>query len=73
VIQVSTTKKQSVLFQSPDGSVGLQRGKDSVPKNDVVRGLVNDMIAGGELPFEFAESFGLRNLLAYLVPTYHQK
>jgi hypothetical protein len=71
VIQVST-KKQSVLFQSPDGSVSLQRGKDSVPKNDVVRDLVNGMIAGGKLPFEFAESFGLRNLLAYLVPRYHQ-
>ena len=56
VIQVST-KKQSVLFQSPDGSVGLQRGKDSVPKNDVVRGLVNDMIAGGGVTVRVRREF----------------
>jgi hypothetical protein len=71
VIQVNT-KSQSVLFQSPDGSIGLQRGRDAGSKNNIVRGLVNDMIAGAELPFEFAEGCGLRNLLAYLAPLYHQ-
>ena len=42
------SKLQSVLFQSPDGSVGLQRGKDNAIQNNVVRGLINDLIAGGE-------------------------
>ena len=66
------TQLQSVLFRSPDGSIGLQRGKDAPIENNVVRGLINDLIAGGELPFEFSESCGLRNLLAYLAPKYHQ-
>ena len=48
-----------------DGSVGLQRGAE-------FRELVNDMIAGAELPFEFAENQGLRDQLVYLASQLYQ-
>ena len=62
-------KKQTVLFRGKDGTVSFQRPKESL--NPVIlRGVINDMILVDELPFEFVEKKGFRNLLSFVTPNF---